>query len=486
MGAKKLILGMGATGLSVANFFQQEQILFDICDANPKSEEIVSKNFAQAQFFLQADLQAQNFNQLDLKNYAEIIASPGIDLNKNPLALRARQLGISIIGDLELFARHLDQKTKLICISGSNGKSTVVTLIGELLRKAGLKVALGGNLGRPALDLLTETDADFFVLELSSFQLETCFSLQPFIGAILNISPDHLDRHLTMENYISAKHKIYQNAQHLIYFRDDEKTYPQFLATPTNDKKEQKEQKSAPVSAEKSEQKLEQNSAQKASLSATQVWSLGTDAPKNRQELGLVKQGQKLFLARGTELLSATDNLALAGKSGILNSQVALIVAAILQLDINPLLQVLHEFQGLAHRCKKVAERKGVVYYDDSKATNVGATLAGVENLQLSHNNILLILGGEGKGQDFSPLRELQKIKSIAIFGKDKHQIQQSLQDKFDSHLCAGLCQSVELLAQKAHKGDAVLLAPACASLDMFKNYQHRGEEFLKCVMQLN
>lgn len=455
MQGKKIILGMGATGISVANFLQSKNICFDICDSNSTNIVKFKNDYPNAKFFLQDNSKQANFlNEIDFNEYDEIIASPGVDLNKNSMALKARELGINIVGDIEIFARFA--KAPIIAITGSNGKSTVTTLTGELLQQTGFKVGVGGNLGKPALDLL-EQEVDFFVLELSSFQLDTCFSLKPFIACILNITPDHLDRHLSMQNYINAKQKIYANAQNIVYFRSDSNTYPQ--KTQINDQK---------------------------ALSAIHFWSFDLDKPQNSQEFGVLIENNKLILARGDEQIISSDQLALAGKIGILNSLVALIFAQILKLDKSKVLQLLQTFSGLEHRCKKVAHKGGIDFFDDSKATNVGATLAGVENLTLEYKNIFLILGGEGKGQNFAPLKNMQNIKSIAIFGKDKQEIFDELQHNFDCNLTQNLCESVFLLTNLAKSGDAVLLSPACASLDMFKNYQQRGEEFYKCVMQLD
>lgn len=462
---KKMILGMGVTGIAVADFLQQKKISFDLMDSNYEKFTKFNKDYPTAKCFLQTSLNDDaNLTDSDLNSYTQIIASPGVDLNKNRLALRARKLGIAIIGDIEIFAQYA--QAPIIAITGSNGKSTVTTLLAEVLQKAGFKVGVGGNLGKPSLDLLNEKP-DFFVVELSSFQLETCFSLKPFIGIILNITPDHLDRHITMQNYIEAKHKIYKNAQNIIYYREDKNTYPKFLQNYTNRQKRQN---------------LDENQ----SLSASHFFSFGLDAPKNAEELGVLSTNKGLILALGQELIITTFKLGLAGKIGILNSQVALIVTKILSLDFKKTLEVLETFQGLAHRCKKIAEVGGLVFYDDSKATNINATLAGVENLTLAHKNIYLILGGDGKGQDFVPLQSMQNIAFIAIFGKDKHKIHAQLKHNFACVLLEDLCESVSFLASKAKFGDAILLSPACASLDMFKNYEHRGKEFLKCVMQLN
>lgn len=462
---KKIILGMGATGVAVANFLHKKNIEFDLVDSHSHNFLKFSKDYPQAKCFLQANLNDdKKLTDFNLTTYTQIIASPGVDLNKNPLALKARKLGIDIIGDVEIFAKYA--QAPIIAITGSNGKSTVTTLVAEVLQKAGFKVAVGGNLGEPSLNLLSEKP-DFFVVELSSFQLDICFSLKPFIGIILNITPDHLDRHLTMKNYIDSKHKIYKNAQNIVYFRGDKNTYPEVLQNYANEQKRQ-------------------NSAESQALSASRFFSFGLDAPKNEQELGVLSTNIDLLLALGQKPIIATDKLALSGKIGMLNSQVALIVTKILQLDFKTTLTLLQNFQGLPHRCKKIAERNGVVFYDDSKATNVSATLAGVENLTFAHKNIYLILGGDGKGQDFAPLKSMQNIASIAIFGKDKHKIHAQLQDTFTCVLLNDLCESVNFLVAKAKFGDGVLLSPACASLDMFKNYQHRGKEFLKCVMQIN
>jgi len=388
-----------------------------------------------------------NLKSLDSKlasQATELIVSPGLSLEEPGIAKLIAQ-GIPAIGDIELFAR--TAQAPIIGITGTNAKGTVTTLVGDMIRQAGLKVLVGGNIGTPALDLLTEATPDYYVLEISSFQLETTYSLQAKVATILNISNDHLDRHKTMENYIAAKQRIYNNCKIAVWNRDDKATYP--------------------------------NSSIKTSL------SFGMSEPQEN-EFGLRQIKDQCWLATGDKNLLAVSELLIKGKHNWMNALAALAIGHALQLPLTAMLEALKVFKGLTHRCEWVAEQNGIIWINDSKGTNVGATLAAIEGLGSAiQGKLVLIAGGLGKGADFTLLRNpiKQHVKTIVLIGQDAPLLKQALENTVPMLEAKTDFQAAVLLAtQAAEKGDIVLLSPACASMDMFKDYAERGEIFKTIV----
>lgn len=433
----KLILGLGKTGLSCAEYLARQNIPFVVMDtrSNPPELETLQKEFPNIPVHL------GEFDLSIVRQAEEIIASPGLEI---PSSITA--LNIPIIGDIELFARAA--KAPIIAITGTNAKGTVTTLVGDMIQAAGLKVCVGGNIGTPALDLLSEPIPDFYVLEVSSFQLETTYSLRARAATILNISTDHLDRHKTMQAYIAAKQKIYSDCEKIVCNRDDENTYP---------------------------------------VSGSMNLSFGFSVPK-QNEFGLRKTNDQYWLAQGEENLLSVDDLFIKGKHNWINALAALALGTAINLPIPAMLSALKNFKGLKHRCEWVLEKNGVTWYDDSKGTNIGATIAAIEGLgSATKGKLILIAGGLGKGADFTQLRVpvTEHVRTIILIGKDAPLIEQALDGAVTMQHATDMEAAVKLAGQYAQSGDAVLLSPACASWDMYQNYEQRGDIFKSLVKTL-
>jgi UDP-N-acetylmuramoylalanine--D-glutamate ligase len=386
-----------------------------------------------------------------LNQAEEIILSPGLDPTM-PELLEAQQHGAKIIGDIQLLRRATD--APIVAITGSNAKSTVTTLVGEMARQAGMRVAVGGNLGTPALELLKD-DPELIVLELSSFQLETTSNLSAAVAVILNMSEDHLDRHGDMLGYHQVKHRIFQNCQKYVYNRDDGLTRP---------------------------------------LVPDQIThiSFGLNAPDMNQ-YGVLRDGDgTAWLARGRFRLMNASEMPIQGNHNIANALAALALGESIGLELESMLKTLKTFKGLPHRCEFVTQNnRNVRFYNDSKGTNVGATLAAIEGLgaplALQQHKLVVILGGEGKGQDFKPLAAVlgRYARAAILMGEDAARIEQAIATQVQVVQTTSLKEAVETASSLAMPGDIVLLSPACASFDMFLNYQDRGEQFIQSVRQL-
>ncbi len=426
-----VILGLGATGLSCVAYFLDKGINPTVLDtrSNPPGADKLTAGVN----LITGALSTEILIAADL-----IVASPGIAL-ATPELVEAAESGVEIVGDIELFAR--EAKAPIVAITGSNGKSTVTSLLGEMAKADGKKVAVGGNIGIPALELL-KTDAELYVLELSSFQLETTYSLKAAAATILNLSEDHMDRYASYQSYMDAKQKIYQGAGFILVNRDEPLTQP----------------KNGVYSA-----------------------SFGSDA----QDYGISGQGAEGYLVAHGEALIDTQALKLAGLHNQTNVLAAFALGEAVGLTRKAMLEAATAYTGLAHRCEFVTEQKGVSWINDSKATNVGATLAAIEGLAPSiEGNLYLIVGGDGKGGDFEPLRSVfaANVHSLICFGKDGDDLAQL---NANSARVENLEQAVAYCARLAEQGDWVLLSPACASLDMFRNFMARGDKFKQLVEAL-
>jgi UDP-N-acetylmuramoylalanine--D-glutamate ligase len=389
------------------------------------------------------DLRLGGFDEALLEDAELVVVSPGVaPQGKFFDAARARAL--PVVGDIELFARAA--KAPIAGITGTNGKSTVTTLLGRMAERAGRRVRTGGNLGEPALSLL-DPHAQLYVLELSSYQLETTDSLQLAAAAVLNVSPDHLDRYPDTEAYAAAKARIFRRCGTAIVNADDARV--------------------------------------RAMVSPAQAQLRFSLNPGAKVEYGLIEQRGELYLARDGQALMAASALKMPGRHNLANALAALALGEALGLPVAALLEELREFTGLAHRTQWIADVAGVHYIDDSKGTNVGATIAAVAGLP---GPLLLIAGGDGKGQDFSPLRSaLQaKVRHALLIGRDARLLGQVLEGTCTLEYCASLEAAVLAAARIARAGDTVLLSPACASLDMFRDYAHRGAVFAAAVHGLN
>lgn len=341
------------------------------------------------------------------------------------------------------------QKAPIVAITGSNAKSTVTTLVGEMAVAADKRVAVGGNLGTPALDLLAD-DIELYVLELSSFQLETCDRLNAEVATVLNVSEDHMDRYDGMADYHLAKHRIFRGARQVVVNRADALTRPLIADT-------------------------------------VPCWSFGLNKP-DFKAFGLIEEDGQKWLAFQFDKLLPVGELKIRGAHNYSNALAALALGHAAGLPFDAMLGALKAFSGLAHRCQWVRERQGVSYYDDSKATNVGAALAAIEGLGADiDGKLVLLAGGDGKGADFHDLREpvARFCRAVVLLGRDAGLIAQALGNAVPLVRVATLDEAVRQAAELAREGDAVLLSPACASLDMFKNFEERGRLFAKAVEEL-
>jgi UDP-N-acetylmuramoylalanine--D-glutamate ligase len=372
-----------------------------------------------------------------------VVASPGLP-QSDPFFVAARSLRLPVIGDIELFAR--GNPGRVAGITGTNGKSTVTSLLALMGQRAGLATRAGGNLAPPALDLLEGAPADLYVLELSSYQLETTFSLQLSVATVLNVTPDHLDRYADVGSYAAAKARIFERCNTAVVNADDA-------------------------------QVLAMIHAGQRSVAFSLRGDSGADYVLRAQE------GREWLCAGGQKLL-AMDELRIVGHHNAANVLAALAMGDALGLPRRSMLEALREFPGLPHRAAWVADVRGVRYVNDSKGTNVGATLAAVAGFA---GPLLLIVGGDGKNQDFKPLRAAfaGKVRRVLLIGRDAAAIAGALEGVCDLEHCDSLESAVVAAARAARGGDTVLLSPACASLDMFRDYGHRGEVFAEAVRKL-
>ena len=442
-----LIVGLGASGTSALRYLLREGAVCLATDSRdlPPDLAALRAEFPQVEFHVGGFFAPEPLNR-----FAGAIVSPGVSLD-DEFVQKLAAAGVPILGDVELFARALSRDPgpgsrlpAVIAITGSNGKSTVTTLVGDMARAAGLNVKVGGNLGKPVLDLL-DASADLYVLELSSFQLETTHSLRSTAATVLNLSEDHLDRHHTMENYGRIKSGIYRGADVAVVNRDD-------VATSRN---------------------AEQASA---------VLSFGLDLPSDGH-YGLLHADGQIWLMRGAQRLLAMSELRMIGLHNAANALAALALGEVAGIALAPALQALRAFPGLPHRCQWVSDAGGVTWIDDSKGTNVGSTLAALRGLS---GPIVWLGGGRGKGQDFSPLRPplAEKGRAAIVYGEDADKLQRGLLGALPVSRVHTLDEAVREARDCAQPGDQVLLSPACASLDQFSNYIERGLRFAQLARQ--
>jgi len=462
-GKNALILGLGETGLSMARFLAHRGARVRVADTrtDPPMLATLARQVPQAELALGAFHEA-SFAGIDL-----IAISPGVPL-ATPQVRAAAARGVPVVGDIELFAQALREgqgaakasaPPQVLAITGTNGKSTVTALTGAMCRRSGLATEVAGNIGPAALDALMHCEdahhrPEAWVLELSSFQLETTRTLNPAAATVLNVSEDHLDRYDGMDAYARAKARIFRGEGIQVLNRDDARSMNMALAG-------------------------------RAQL------SFGLDAPGRAEDFGLLRVDGELWLAQGATPLLALRELPVAGLHNAANALAALALTRALDVSYTPLLAALREFKGLPHRLEKVTEIDGVAYYNDSKGTNVGATVAaltGFAELVARGARVVLIAGGEGKGQNFAPLADAvaRHARSVILIGRDAERIAAAIGASGVGLLrAASMEQAVAQARAQARAGDAVLLSPACASFDMFRNYPHRGEVFAACVKGL-
>lgn len=441
------VIGMGMTGLACARYLHDNGALVSMFDTREAPEGL-----AQAQEIAQCftgDINTGEHFENILKHEL-VVVSPGIDLAQ-PIFETINKDAIPLLSEIELFADAVDKNKPVYAVTGSNGKSTVVALLEKMLLAAGKQVAMGGNYGIPALELL-EKNADCYVIELSSFQLETTHNLHCNVACILNISEDHIDRHRSMSSYIEKKQKIYQHAKQCVANLEDKATWP----------------------------------VRKAALMFAQSKSNNVSAVNGISTVSYLSddgQGGFNIVVDGEVLVNSRD-MALKGKHNLQNIMACLLILRG-AIEINDAVkQAMCEFTGLDYRCKFVSEIAGVDWINDSKGTNVGATAAAVSGLA-KDNNIILIAGGVGKGADFTPLANVSGVKAIVLFGRDADVLNKAINQANLTSIVDVLDEAVKLAKTKAQSGDIVLFSPACASYDQYKNYIERGKHFNALVKDL-
>ena len=449
-----LVLGLGDTGLSMTRWLVRHGADVRVADSRDRPPRAA----VLAEELPQVNVATGAFGERDFAGADMIAISPGIDRRKPPIAAAIGR-GVPVVGDIELFAQALDTQhstlntPKVLAVTGSNGKSTVTAMAADMCLAAGVATTVAGNIGLPVLDALTavETGAvmpEVFVLELSSFQLESTSSLRPAAAAMLNLCEDHMDRYDSLANYAAAKARIFAGSGVQVLNRDDAWSVGMARAGRT-------------------------------------VATFGLDAPRSDAEWGIAAARAKRALAHGARELLAADQLPVAGLHNAANALAALALVHVIDLPEAPLLAALRGFKGLPHRMQRVAEVSGVAFYDDSKGTNVGATVAALSGMA---QPVVLIAGGDGKGQDFAPLAAPVAVhaRAVVLIGRDAEALAAALAGcGIPLTRASSMEEAVRAAVRASRPGDAVLLSPACASYDMFSNYMHRAEVFVAAVEKL-
>ena len=439
--SRALVVGLGKTGLSCARYLAAKEVQLAITDSReePPGLEQVREQLPDTALFL-GGFDAEVFTRADL-----IVVSPGVPVS-TPEIQQAAAKGIPVIGDVELFA--MAANAPVAAVTGSNGKSTVTTLLGNMAQAAGLRTAVGGNLGEPALNLLQD-NIELYILELSSFQLETTDSLRPVVATVLNVSADHMDRYRDLDHYADTKAKILKQAEMAVLNADDPRVVSMDVA---GDKR---------------------------------FFTLA--ATDERNSFNARELDGELWLCRGSEPLMSSRSLVIPGQHNMANALAALAMGTALKLPMETMLAVLREFRGLPHRTEYLGEKEGIRWYNDSKGTNPGATIAALQGLAGDGTGkVVLIAGGDCKQADFSGLGRAigEAARAVILIGVDAEQIQAVVPSSIATVSASDLSQAVQYAAENACSGDVVLLSPACASFDMFANYQQRGDLFRKAVKE--
>jgi UDP-N-acetylmuramoylalanine--D-glutamate ligase len=445
--AETVVVGLGATGLACARYFSSVDKPFRVVDSRdaPPALSQFKREFPEVSVALGANWGSA------LLPAKQLVVSPGVSI-QTPAIKSAKEQGASITGDVDIFSQQV--AAPIVAITGSNGKSTVCAMVASILKHARRDFALGGNLdgdlSKPVLDLLRESPRELYVLEVSSFQLETTVALNAEVASIINMSEDHLDRHGTMENYARAKQRIFNGCRKLVINRDDPRSKP-----------------APPLQRE------------------TLTFGLGAPADG---ELGVIVRDGKPCLSLGSRVIIPVADLKIAGTHNIANALAAAAVALHLDVPMTDIAVGLGEFSGLAHRCQWVAERGQVAFYNDSKATNAASATAAVSGLGgLLPGKLVVILGGESKGDQTDALGlALKKFaRALILIGRDADVFAERFAGIAPIHRAATMEEAVALGVANARPGDAVLLSPACASFDMFANFQERGLAFKQAVEAL-
>ncbi len=434
-----LVVGLGATGLSVARFLAARGRAFEVVDSRA-----APPGLAELQRELpNVPVHLGPFDPLLFAAAGEVILSPGVSFF-DPVVVTAREQSVPVCGDIELFAR--TARAPVVAITGSNGKSTVTALVGAMAQAAGRDARVGGNFGTPALDLLGGAEPDLYILELSSFQLETTDTLDPRAAVVLNVSADHLDRHANLEEYAALKARVFRGGGVQVINADD------------------------PLVA--------------AMANGEEVRRFTLEGPSTG-EYGLRMRNGRLWLVHGETDLIAADELRIAGRHNLANALAALALGEVVGLPLDAMRRALREFPGLPHRCQWVARCAGADWYDDSKGTNVGATLAALDGMP--GEKVVLIAGGQGKGQAFEPLAPAlaARGRAVVLIGEDAPRIEAAIAGSVPHFRADSMDAAVGCAAAQVVPGDTVLLSPACASFDMFSGYAARGDAFAAAVRGL-
>jgi len=436
-GTRALVLGLGRTGVSCARYLRRRGLEVRVADTrgNPPGLEALRAEGAEV------ELRTGRFETALLDDVAQVVVSPGLSV-REPVVQEAGRRGLPVVGDIELFAR--EAQAPVAAVTGTNGKSTVTTLVAELASATGRATLAGGNLGEPALDLLTRPVPELYVLELSSFQLETTWSLRTATATVLNVTPDHMDRYADVQSYADAKARVFDGCEVAVVNADDE---------------------------------LVRGMPREGQRVLSFSLRLG------EADYALATQPEPLLLRRGEPLLPLSQ-LKMQGLHNVANAMAALAMCEALALPDEPVLAALTRFGGLPHRAQWVADVDGVRYVNDSKGTNVGATVAAVGGMK---GPLVLIAGGDGKNADFSALRDALrgKVRHAVLIGRDAPRLAAALEGVITTERQPDMAAAVRAARAAARPGDTVLLSPACASLDMYRDFAHRGEAFIAAVRSL-
>ena len=432
-----LVVGLGMTGLSVVRYLRglgEQVVVVDSRDL-PPGMKLFKENFPDV------ELHTGKFKSALFNSARRIVVSPGVPMSETALQ-EAKEHGVEITGDMDLFAHEVT--VPVVGITGSNGKSTVTTLLAEMAKCAGIDATVGGNIGTPVLDIVAD-NYELYVLELSSFQLETMQNLPMDVAVVLNISPDHMDRYKDLNDYVITKQGIYRNAKTCVVNRDDELANNQFCACAD-------------------------------SIGFTMKEPLAND-------FGLREYNGVNWLCHGEDRLLSVDEIKIKGSHNIANVLAALAMGSALNIPQRFMLDAIKNFSGLEHRMQWVAEKDGVNWFNDSKATNVGACIAAIEGLPGMH---VLIAGGEAKDADFTPLAQVaaQHLRAAVLIGHDANLIEQVLNGVVPIVHATDMDEAVIKASELTKLDDNVLLSPACASFDMYRNFEHRGQAFVEAVRE--
>jgi UDP-N-acetylmuramoylalanine--D-glutamate ligase len=437
---RALVVGLGLTGLSCVRYLLACGYKVSVVDSREQPPMLAALPASD-------DLVLCHTGGWDpalFRNPGLLVVSPGVSL-REPVIARAIAEGACAVGDIELFARAASAPA--VAVTGANGKSTVTALLGVMCREAGLDVRVGGNIGVPALSLLDEAPPKLYLLELSSFQLETTYSLNAHAATVLNVSHDHMDRYESLAAYAAAKARIFRGDGVMVLNADDATVMA--MARPDR-----------------------------------QVVRFGLDAPSTPDDFGLINENDATWLGKGGEAWLAAASVRLQGRHNLANALAAMALADILGVTPEAMQRALSNFAGLPHRGQVVARHADVLWINDSKATNVGATLAALTG---QTRPVVLIAGGEGKGADFSVWRQAlaHKARALVLIGRDAPLIERALDRVVPVVHASDMQEAVARAHELAHAGDTVLLSPGCASFDMFRNYEHRGEVFTAAAQAL-